>query len=115
MREQTMLRFMYLIITIGALLAGLILILALSPPVEASGCRHEHECGKTTTTVIVEKDDNDEWKYVVGTAILTCAAISIYRQTWCWEKGKKEPLPNPGPAPRNDITPDIKPDRIIFK
>lgn len=99
-----MLRFMYLIITIGALLAGLILVLAISPPVQASGC--EHDCGRTTTNTTVVKEDSNEWKYVIGTAIVTCAAISIYRQTWCWEKTKPEPIPNPGPAPRNDITPD---------
>lgn len=103
---------LYWIITAGALLAGLILVLALSPPVQASGC--EHNCGRTTTTVIVEKDDNDEWKYVVGTAILTCAAISIYRKTWCWEQEKPAPIPNPGPVPKNDVTPDM-PARIIFK
>ena len=93
---------MYWIITIGTLLSGLILVLALSPPANASEC--EHGCDRTAT-VIVEKDDN-RWKYVVGTAIVTCAAISIYRQTLCWEQEKKKPLPNPGPAPRNDVTPD---------
>lgn len=72
---------------------------------EASECKHH--CDETPTTTVIHNDRDDGWKYVVGTAIVTCAAISIYRQTWCWEKPKKEPLPNPGPAPHKDVTPEI--------
>ena len=102
---QSLLSLMSWAITIGILLVGVILVLALSPPANANECEHKHGC-KTTTTVVVNKEDSDEWKYVLGTAIVTCAAISIYRQTWCWEKGKPEPVPNPGPVPKNDVTPD---------
>lgn len=66
--------------------------------------RHEHHDHQTINNIY--KDDNgDNWKYVVGGALITCAAISIWRQQWCWEPDKKEPLPNPGPALK--ITPDV--------
>lgn len=55
--------------------------------------------------IYIGKDDNHA-KYVIGGALLTCAVISIYKQRWCWEDRKPEPLPDPGPAVKNDITPD---------
>lgn len=100
---------MSVIIATGLFLAAVIAVLAFSRPALADGCKH-HDCKTNTTTTVIVKEDNDEWKYVVGTAIVTCAAISIYRQTWCWEKTKPTPLPNPGPAP-NDVTP-VNPAKV---
>ena len=112
------LSIMYLAITIGILLIGVILVLALSPPANASGCKHD--CGKTTTTV-VEKDDGDDWKKYGWGAVHACRLNAVYvgvtERRWltlCGEREKPRPLPNPGPVP-NDVTPDIQPNRIIFK
>lgn len=113
------LHLMYWIITIGTLLSGLILVLALSPPANASGC--EHGC-TPTTTYIVNKDDTAEnvAKGIVIGALLVCGTRSVWtridekRWTLCGERPKPAPLPNPGPAV-NDVTPDPQPNRIIFK
>lgn len=70
----------------------------------AGGREHEHHDHQTINNIY--KDDNgDNWKYAVGGAIVTCAAISIWRQKWCWEPDKKVPLPDPGPALK--ITPNV--------
>ena len=106
------LNLMYWIITIGTLLSGLLLILALSPPAKASGC--EHGCNRNTT-VVYNNDDNDGWKHALGAVIsipvIRCrikAGKAGFKEgrwwTWCGEKEKPQPLPNPGPAP-NDVTP----------
>ena len=70
---------------------------------EASG-RHDGDSQTAIQYVYIGKDDNHA-KYVIGGAILTCAVISIYKQRWCWEDKKPEPLPDPGPALPNDVTP----------
>lgn len=110
---------MYRIITIGILLAGVILVLALSPPANASECEHKHGC--KTTTVFVEEDDGDDWKKYAWGAVHACRLHAVWVGvtekrwlTWCGEREKPRPLLNPGPVP-NDITPDIQPNRIIFK
>ena len=115
---QSLLSLMYWAITIGILLAGVILVLALSPPANASGC--DHNCNKTIT-VIVEKDDGDDWKKYAWGAVHACRSHAVWVGvtenrwlTWCGEREKPRPLPNPGPVP-NDVTPDIQPNRIIFK
>lgn len=92
------------IITIGFFLCGIITVLAISAPAKASG-RHDGDSQTAVQYIYVGKDDNHA-KYVIGGAILTCAVISLYRQRWCWEDKKPAPLPDPGPAVPNDVTPD---------
>lgn len=116
------LHILYWIITIGVFLLGLILVLALSPPANASGC--EHGCTPPpTTTYIVDKDDNgleSALKAIGISAAVACRVRAGYVGwtenrwwTWCGEgEKKKEPLPSPGPAPRSEIVPEISGARL---
>ena len=91
------------IITIGVFLLGVIAVLALSAPANAS----ERDHHKTKTEYIYLSKDDESAKYVIGGAFLTCAVISLWRQRWCWEDKTPEPFPDPGPAVKsNDVTPE---------
>lgn len=93
------------IITIGIFLLGIIAVLTLSAPANASESDHQHH--KPKTEYIYTNKDNESAKYVIGGALLTCAVISLWRQRWCWEDKTPEPFPDPGPAVKsNDVTPE---------
>lgn len=91
------------IITIGIFLLGVIAVLALSAPANASERDHQN----TKTEYAYLSKDDESAKYVIGGALLTCAVISLWRQRWCWEDKTPEPFPDPGPAVKsNDVTPE---------
>jgi hypothetical protein len=98
---------MTVIITIGVFLLGVIAVLALSRPANATD--RSGPTNPTPTTYSAPDNDTETWKYVVGGAILTCAVLSVWKQRWCWEDAKPEPLPDPGAAVKNnDVTPDVQ-------
>ena len=116
---------MYLVITIGIILIGVIVVLAYSPPVQASGGHDDchHDCGTDVTKNFTLNKDNDSWKYVAQGIIHTCRLHAVYIGfkegrwlTWCGEdRTRPEPLPDGGPVVNNDVTPDPQPTGIKFK
>jgi len=57
----------------------------------------------------------------IAVAVLLCVAPSVWhllktgKWEWCWEDTKPEPLPDPGPAVKNDVTPDpVSPNQLYM-
>lgn len=101
------------IITIGVFLCGVIAILAISAPANATGSGPTTPT-QTSTTVYASDSDTETWKYVVGGAVVACVVLSIWKQRWCWEDKTPEPLPDPGPAVK-DVTPsNLSDDGAVY-
>ena len=108
---------MTIITSIGVFLLCVIAVLALSRPANATDRSGPTNPTPTTYSAPSSTQDNntETWKYVVGGAILTCAVLSVWKQRWCWEDAKPEPLPDPGPAVKNDVTPDpVSPNQLYM-
>ena len=80
-----------------------------------------HDCDENTYNTTVHKR-SDLGKGVAIGVLLTCGVMSAYtkakedRWTWCGERDKPEPIPVPGPAVKNDVTPDnLKDNRYIIE
>lgn len=85
------------LISVSVFMMAVVLLLAAYP---ASSNDDHH---RTTTT----SSSNNTGAAVLGTLLITCAIASLIRGQFCLADEKKpEPLPDFGPAVKNDVTPD---------
>jgi hypothetical protein len=99
---------MSIIIAIGVFLLGIIAVLALSAPANATD-RHNPPVATPlpTSSVPIAKKKDHRWQVpvlVIGVAGVVC-------WFYCDDKPKDEPLPDFGPAVKNDVTPDNLKDK----
>ena len=111
--NKTLKTIMFYAYLTSVVLAVAIIIFHLGTA-EASGCKHH--CDETPNTTVIYNDHDDRTKHILQGVVITGAlicgtravmtGIKENRWTLCGEKRKPEPLPNPGPAVKNDVTPD---------
>ena len=94
------------IITIGVFLCGVIAILAVSPA-KASERHHEGDSQTAITNVTIKKDKG--WQFPVLLIAIGAGACWLY----CGDDKPVEPIPNPGPSVKKDVTPDNLSDKPI--
>jgi hypothetical protein len=97
------------IIAVGVFLLGVIAVMALSAPANATDREHQKPpvaAPSPTTSLPIAKKKDHRWQVpvlVIGVAGVVC---------WFYcDKKEPEPLPDFGPAVKNDVTPDNLKDK----